>query len=1039
MGDGARAQPCGDGRHSTGQCAAVGLVLAWMVGVPAQAFPLHVAELPAATSPSSQAPSPAGKDALATVQEAINLAVTLQASGAYAQAAQLWQTILTLLEVALGQDHVITVQARANLAQVFIRLGRYQEAEPLLRRALASLEKAKGPDHPDVAIALNNLASLYEDLGRYPKAEALYLRSLAIRRKASGTRHSSTANAIDNLAGLYKRQGRYTEAETLLKQALEIRESLDGAEQRDIATSLNNLAVFYESQGRFADAERLQRRAVAIRHKVLGPEHPDTITSLSNLASLHDSLGRSAEAEPLYRQVLSARERSLGPDHLSTAQSLNNLAAILTRLGRPAEAETLYERAQKIQEKVLGPEHDARASTLSNWAGALQQQGRIRDAEARYRQALAVREKALGRDHPDLAITLNNLATNQALQGRDAEALALYRRALAIGEASLGPTHPSTALQLDNLAGLLLVQGRTAEARPLLERLNRSQSVWLRRELPLQPRELRMAQLAAQPDALASTFALLDQDSGAAALALELRLNRQGLLAEIERLQRLLAAGTPQARRQAEQLGAIDRQLAALSLPPDRRRELREQQQSLELALYQSLPALQLRAITTAEVATALKAAAPKGLLVEFQKYRPYRRTAQGLGQWGAPRYLALLLRPDGSIRSVPLGDAAGLEGAIAQALAASSDPTRQQEAPGLLARVSQLLLSPLSGELAGVQELFLSPDGELNRLPFAALPVAEPDGRTLADAFQLRILTTGRDLVRLQQPARASGPAVLIANPDFNARGRSASGQQTGSGQQRSASVRGLIPWMPLAGTAEEARLLAPLLRLNSVISGEQASAARVLQQKSPHILHIATHGFFLPDQEPRSPRDGSPVIQEDPLQRSGLVFAGANHPEANPADDGYLTAAEATGMDLSGAELVTLSACETGLGGVRSGEGVYGLQRSLAVAGARASLLSLWKVDDELTALFMQHFYRRLNGGQSRADALRDTQAAFRTNKLSILQPVQAEPAGRRGALAAVPTRASAAVPSSARHTTVYVWGAFQLSGDWRALSAR
>jgi CHAT domain-containing protein len=139
--------------------------------------------------------------------------------------------------------------------------------------------------------------------------------------------------------------------------------------------------------------------------------------------------------------------------------------------------------------------------------------------------------------------------------------------------------------------------------------------------------------------------------------------------------------------------------------------------------------------------------------------------------------------------------------------------------------------------------------------------------------------------------------------------------------------------------------------------------------------------------------------------LERSGLVFAGANQPSANPADDGYLTAAEATAMDLEGTELVTLSACETALGGMRSGEGVYGLQRALAVAGARSTLLSLWKVDDDLTALFMEEFYKRLKAGEGRADALRNTQAWFRTNPSSTLRDVR-------------------------------VWGAFQLSGDWRTL---
>ena len=133
--------------------------------------------------------------------------------------------------------------------------------------------------------------------------------------------------------------------------------------------------------------------------------------------------------------------------------------------------------------------------------------------------------------------------------------------------------------------------------------------------------------------------------------------------------------------------------------------------------------------------------------------------------------------------------------------------------------------------------------------------------------------------------------------------------------------------------------------------------------------------------------------------------MFAGANRPDANPSDDGYLTAAEATAMDLEGTELVTLSACETGLGGVQSGEGVYGLQRSLAVAGARSTLLSLWKVDDYLTVAFMERYYKRLKAGEGRADALRNTQNDFRDNKNSNYHDIR-------------------------------VWGAFQLSGDWRAL---
>ena len=219
---------------------------------------------------------------------------------------------------------------------------------------------------------------------------------------------------------------------------------------------------------------------------------------------------------------------------------------------------------------------------------------------------------------------------------------------------------------------------------------------------------------------------------------------------------------------------------------------------------------------------------------------------------------------------------------------------------------------------------------------------------------------------------------------------------------------------WIKLQQEEQEARQLAPLLGGGAVISGPAATASVVLGQRAPRILHIATHGFFLADQPfAEANAGGGPAersapatpSREDPLQRSGLVFAGANRPDTDPDDDGYLTAAEATAMDLEGTELVTLSACETGLGGVRSGEGVYGLQRSLAVAGARSTLLSLWKVDDGLTATFMQSFYQRLKAGEGRAEALRNTQAEFRDNKNSTYNDIR-------------------------------VWGAFQLSGDWRPL---
>ena len=139
--------------------------------------------------------------------------------------------------------------------------------------------------------------------------------------------------------------------------------------------------------------------------------------------------------------------------------------------------------------------------------------------------------------------------------------------------------------------------------------------------------------------------------------------------------------------------------------------------------------------------------------------------------------------------------------------------------------------------------------------------------------------------------------------------------------------------------------------------------------------------------------------------MLRSGIVLAGANEPEANPKDDGYLTALEVTKLDWQGTEMVVISGCESGQGEIQSGEGVYGLKRAIAVAGARSSLLSLWKVDDRATASFMTSFYKKLKAGEGRADALASTQKEFRNHSIAAY-----------------------------RHP--YYWAAFQLSGDWRPI---
>jgi CHAT domain-containing protein/Tfp pilus assembly protein PilF len=946
-----------------------------------------------------------------------NLAMSMNDQGRYATAEPVFRRSLAIREKALGLDHPDVATALNNLAMSMNDQGRYATAEPLFRRSLAIREKALGLDHPDVATALNSLAGLFQGQGRYATAEPLLRRSLAIGEKALGPDHPNVATALNNLAVLTVKQGRYGAAEAFYRRSLAIREKALGPNHPEVAAALNNLAELLRIQGQYSAAEPLYRRSLKILENALGQDHPDVATALNNLALLLNDQGQYGAAEAFYLRSLAIREKALGPNHPDVATALNNLAVLLQYQRQYPTAENLFRRSLAIYEKAFGPDHPNVATALNNLAGLMRKQGQYGAAEPLDRRSLAIREKALGADHRDVANSLNNLAMLLQTQGQYAAAEPLQRRSLAIYEKALGPDHPNVATTLNNLAGLFISDGQKNNAILAMNHSFAIQLTWLLRELPLLPDQSRSAQLRQLGDTWQWPFGWIDRHPPAAQLALETRLNRQGLLPEIEQRQALLLDAPGVDRAKVEQLQDLTQQLASVSLPRDRRAAVREQRDKLQAEIYRQIPELQLQPVTTAEVAKALPA---DGALVEFQRYQPFDSRKPKGQRWGEPQYIALVLKPDGSINSIPLGPAAPIDGQVNQALRASANALSDTEV--IWAQLSDQILKPLLPQLSGSRQWFLSPDGELNRVPFAALPAPQRPGTPLAQAVQLRLLTTGRELLRLQQPAPAGSTAVVMANPNYDRPGATAAAIRpvtvAMAAQRRSAEL-GNNHWKPLPGSEQEGQQVANLLG-TGLIRGSAATTTALQRQQGPRVLHVATHGFFVADQESKatealvSIQEDSPLLrslrQEDPQLRSGLVLAGANQPDLDPNDDGYLTAAEAVTLNLKGTELVVLSACSTGQGDVRTGEGVYGLQRSLTVAGTRSTLLSLWKVDDAATAEFMVRFYQRLKAGEGRSDALATVQQEFRSGKVQG--------------------------PSGTNWKEPYYWAAWQLVGDWRSI---
>jgi len=939
----------------------------------------------------------------------------LYQQGRYEEAIPLAERALAIQEKAFGPEHLEIATSLNNLAALYWTRGNYARAEPLYKRALAIQEKVFGPEHPAVAESLNNLGVLYWSQGDHARAEPLYKRALAIREKILGLEHPDVGQSLNNLALLYLSKSDYARAEPLLKRALAIREKVHGPEHPELANSLNSLAGLYNERGDYVRAEALYERALTIREQVFGPEHPEVAQSLNNLAALHRDKGDYARAEPLHRRALAIREKAFGPEHPRVAESINNLALMYLSKGDYARAEPLLKRALAIREKALGPEHPSFANSLNSLAGLYLFKGDYARAEPLLKRALAIREKVLGPEHPDLAESLNNLGFLYHERGDHARAEPFYERATAIREKVLGPEHPYVAQSLMNLALLYEVQGDLQQAMALLRRAVEIEERQITLILPTGSEDQArafMATLSGSTDVVLSLQRLRPGEPSTTHLALTTVLRRKGRVLDVisGSLEALREQAGPEERETLDALLSRRDALARRVLRGPGKTPVAEHRKALE-ALRGEVEALErdayrrggvLRAVATPVQLEDVQAQIPaNAALVEMVAYTMFDPApAPGTSFWGARHFAAFVLRREGPPRWVPLGEAEPTLERVRALRRALKDP---RIPPAFLRRhvraVYDRIFAPIAPLLEGVEMLLLAPEGQLNLIPFGAL--VDASDRYLIEHFTLTYLTSGRDLLRLATPRSSQSTSLVVAAPDYDASLRVASAKVPRDGEPaatRRSSEFGALRFQPLPGTRKEAEAIEKALGVPA-LTGVRATEAALKGAQGPRVLHVATHGFFLPDQafEPRSPSGiraqspGSgasasafalaPPTGENPLLRSGLALAGANQLESG-AQDGILTALEMATLDLSGTKLVVLSACETGLGEVAVGEGVYGLRRALVIAGAEAQLMSLWKVDDAATRELMTAYYQRLAAGEGRAEALRRVQLEMLAN---------------------------------------------------------
>jgi CHAT domain-containing protein/Tfp pilus assembly protein PilF len=942
----------------------------------------------------------------------------LRNEGKLAAALPLAERSLSLREKVLGPKHLTVAQSLNDLGLVYYEMDDHARALALHQRALDIREKALGPEHPDVAQSLNNLAHAYGRMSDYARALSLNQRALDIREKALGKDHLYVSHSLQDLGIIYYYKGEYARYKALLQRALDIKEKALGPEDPDVARSLNELAILDEVMGDYVQALALHQRSLAIWEKALGPDHPDVVPTLNNLANVYNKMGEYARAVLLFQRALAIWEKVFGPEHPAVARLLNNLANVYMGMGEHAQAVRLHLRALSIREKALGPEHPEVANSLNNLANVYKEMGDYAQALPLLERALGIFEKVLGPEHSDAAEARCSLAEVYRGRGELPRAEPFYQRALAIWEKALGPDHPDVARTLDGLAALAEARGDLAGALPFAERAAEIREKNLLQILPTGAETHKRDNLAQIADDVDHNLwrAFHTENPGAARLALTTLLRRKGraLDATAESIRVLRARLGPDEQKLFDDLQAVRSQRSALVLrgpdpmPLDQYKalldELLSKDQKLDEQISQKSDAF--RSSEQPITLGAVKAALPPGAaLVEWSVYRPFNPKGIGKkGQFGIPRYGACIQKTQGEPRCIDLGEALAIDAAVT-ALRKGLSRAASPDVKALGRDLHQKVMAPLQKLLGETRWLFLAPDGALHLIPFAAL--VDEDGRFVAQNHALTYLTSGRDLMRL---ANAKPPAqekpVIFSAPDFDAAGAAApAAPKSESPADTERSTRstdfGSITFSPLLGTAREARALAGTLGDTRLLLGPDATETAFKALHSPRLLHIATHGFFLPDQKKIEGKGE----REDPLLRSGLALAGANGHKSGK-EDGVLTALEVTGEDLYGTDLVVLSACETGVGEVKNGDGVYGLRRALVVSGARTQVMSLWKVDDQATVAMMKAYYARLKAGEGRSEAMRQVQLSM------MAEPTTAAP---------------------------YYWASFIVSGDWATLDGK
>ncbi len=892
--------------------------------------------------------------------------------------AEQWVNKLKTEKTAAGPEYATALNAWGDALN---RTGKSAEAEPILVQSLEIRKQVLGDTHPDYATTLINLGLLYKNTGRFSKAEPLYLQAFEIRLKTYGEKNNDVASVLNSLGNLYSDIGNYQKSEVFYLRAIECWKKSMGEDDPILAIPFNNLGNLSFFTGDYQKAENYYSKSLDIKRKAEGPSSHSIGVLLHNLGNVALKMGNLPKATSYFLQSLEIKRKILDAGDPDLAATLNNIANLYSDVGKNSIAERYYLEGLEILKKSRGENHPEVAATLNNIGVLYSDAGKFAKAETVHHQSLNIRKKVLGENHPDVAVSLEDIASVYWKSGRTQKAETFLLQSLQIRRKALGDGHLETSTSVENLASLNFSAGRMEKAESWFIDWNAKKQAQIQRYFPYlsdQEKERFYETTLSESEDVFKSFCI-ERYAGKKTIATDLyndQLATKGLLlsSSSKWRHRIRTSGDTTVSALFKRWESSREQLNDLLESTDStdragidsvqtQTEKMEKELSLRSESFARLADHKL--ISWKDIQKTLKPGEAAIEMVRVQKFginktvtdttNPMKPVYKIKGLTDTIYYAALIVKPESVFPElVLLRNGNELEG---KALSYYKNAIQNRVEDS---RSYRLFWDKIRSKLGPTRRVFFSPDGVYHNINLNTLQNPKTK-KYLVEELDISLVTGTKDLLNPESSDSQGMVAEMVGFPSYY----NSSATVSISTEFRNSPK--LTYQLRLASDETIAELPATKIEVDKIseilqskgwkvneLTGDKALEEIIKESNSPKVLHIATHGFFQPDTTKGS----------NPLLHSGLMLTGAGSTlkglKSAGTEDGILTAYEAMNLYLDNTDLVVLSACETGLGEIKNGEGVYGLQRAFKVAGAKTLIMSLWKVNDEATQELMVRFYK-------------------------------------------------------------------------------